>query len=126
MMAALCRKRVVSILFLSGLLQAGQVLPASQAELDKRCEEAREKKIAPLRQARIDECRSAGKRSPASCETFYSTYGDATGSVHTGAYTPRMFNDLPECVAARNARDAVRAGSAGSRGRESIPGRSDR
>lgn len=94
---------------------AGPLLSASQADLDKRCEDAREKKTAPPRKAEIDKCKAEKKRDPLTCETFYSTYGDATGSVNSGAYTPRMFDDLPECVAARNAGDNQQAGGARTR-----------
>lgn len=108
--------RVAPVAGILGLLFAAPLLSASQAELDQRCEDAREEKLAPLRQAEIDKCKAGKKRDPASCETYYSTFGDATGSVHSGAYKPRMFDDLPECVAAREARDKRSTGTpAGSR-----------
>ena len=60
------------------------------------CEEAREKLIAPLREAKIKECQSDPKNDPDWCERFYSTYGDATPRPG-GGVNPRMFDDIPEC-----------------------------
>ena len=69
-------------------------------ELGLRCEEAREKKIAPLRKAAIEEC-VAKDRSPKDarekCEKFYVDYG-AGARYKTGGHKERMFNDLPECL----------------------------
>ena len=38
------------------------------AELDQRCEEAREAKIAPLRAAEIENCKAQPRNDPAFCE----------------------------------------------------------
>lgn len=65
-----------------------------------RCEAARQKKLAPIRQRKIDRCNRSSNQPTAGCETFYSTYGNnsnhANGSVVRG-----RFYGLPECVAAR-------------------------
>ena len=60
------------------------------------CEQAREKLIAPLREAKIKECKSNPKNKPDECERYYSTYGDATARPG-GGVNPRMFDDIPEC-----------------------------
>ena len=72
--------------------------------LDQRCEDARERKIAPLRDAEIRECKQDRRNDPNWCETFYADYGDG-GRTVSGAVRPRMFDDLPECVDALNERN---------------------
>lgn len=85
------------------------------AELEARCEAARELKLAPLRQEKIDECKAQGNDA-ASCERRYADYGNA--SRQGGRYIERMFNDLPECAAAREAREGQREGTVPSTQRE--------
>lgn len=65
--------------------------------LDRRCEEARERKIAPLRAAEIAKCKDEGDKDPAWCERFYADYG-AGGRNVNDTYRPPMFHDLPECL----------------------------
>ena len=65
--------------------------------LDRRCEAAREKKIAPLRAAEIANCKEQEGNDPAWCERFYADYGDGGRTVE-GAFRPPMFHDLPECL----------------------------
>ena len=72
-------------------------------ELDRICEDAREAAIAPLRAAAIDECKAEPRSDPAYCERFYADYGDG-GRAESGAYRPRQFDDLPECVQAQQER----------------------
>ena len=76
--------------------------PASEmslAELNQRCEAAREAKIAPLRAAEIERCKSQQRSDPGFCERFNATFGDASRGPN-GVHIPRMFHDLPECVEA--------------------------
>lgn len=76
---------------------------AKQAELDAICEEARQKKIVPLREEMIEECVDKEQRSDrASCERFYANYGE-----RTGAQNP-LFYDLPECLKAHEYRTSYR------------------
>jgi len=76
----------------------------SLSELDRRCEDAREKKLAPLRKAEIENCIKTETGDKAWCETFWADYGDAT-RTRSGAFTPRMFHDLPECIEALDERN---------------------
>ena len=76
----------------------------SLAALDQRCEVAREKKIAPLREAEIQQCKQDRRNDPNYCETFNADYGDY-GRTASGVMRPRMFDDLPECVEAMNERN---------------------
>jgi len=76
----------------------------SFAALDQRCEVAREKKIAPLREAEIQQCKQDRRNDPNYCETFNADYGDG-GQTASGVMRPRMFDDLPECVEAMNERN---------------------
>lgn len=73
-----------------------------QKELDKACEAAREKKLAPLRDRYIEECVEQWKKDSAYCERYYSDYGARMGN------RPPLFYDLPECVAAFEYRHSQR------------------
>jgi hypothetical protein len=86
---------------------------ASLEALKQRCEEAREREIAPLRQAGIEECVSdrRSNRTREDCERIYEGFGQGGGTVG-GGFRTRLFNDLPECTEyfrARNAADAGRS-----------------
>ena len=66
-----------------------------QARLDAVCEQAREKKLAPMRAQFVEECvknRELADRK--ACETFYADFG-----AQSGRRAP-LFYDLPECVEA--------------------------
>ena len=71
----------------------------SIANLDLRCDEARERMIAPLREAEIAKCKQDQREDPAWCERFNVDYGEG-GRTVSGSIRPRMFDDLPECVEA--------------------------
>jgi len=75
----------------------------SLADLDRRCEDAREERIAPLREAEIAKCIQTETGDQAWCETFWADYGDPRQTV-SGALTPRLFHDLPECTEALDER----------------------
>ena len=79
-------------------------------ELEQRCEEMRENRIRPLREAEIEKCKEDETKDPAWCERYYKDYGNATRGPE-GKYTPRMFNDLPPCVQARELKAGTRSGS---------------
>ena len=80
------------------------------AELEQRCEEMREARIAPLREAEIEKCKAEKTMEPARCESYYKDYGDATRGAG-GKYTERMFNDLGPCVKAREMQSKSREGT---------------
>lgn len=71
----------------------------SIADLNLRCDEAREKMIAPLREAEIAKCKQDKREDPAWCERFNADYGEG-GRTVSGSIRPRMFDDLAECVEA--------------------------
>ena len=71
----------------------------SIADLNLRCDEAREKMIAPLREAEIAKCKQDKREDPAFCERLNADFGEG-GRTVSGAMRPRMFDDLPECVEA--------------------------
>jgi hypothetical protein len=74
------------------------------AALEARCESEREAKIKPLREMEIAKCKQKEERNdPQYCENFWRDYGNAVRN-RNGAMTPRMFDDLPVCVAAFKAR----------------------
>lgn len=71
----------------------------SLEELDRRCEDAREAMIAPLRRAEIEKCIETGTGDQAWCRAFWADYG-APSRTATGAFIPGMFYDLRECTEA--------------------------
>jgi hypothetical protein len=72
------------------------------AALEARCEQDREAKIKPLREMEIKNC-LANRSDLDYCTTFWKDYGNAV-RLKNGATIPRMFDDLPSCVAAFEAR----------------------
>ena len=84
--------------------QALDIREMSLADLDLRCDAAREKKIAPLREAAIAECQANRRNDPEWCVRFNADFGDGGRTVN-GTIRPRMFDDLPECVDALNERN---------------------
>ena len=89
------------------LFEKIDVTNMSIADLDLRCEDAREKMIAPLREAEIAKCKQDRTNDPAWCERFNADYGDG-GRTVSGSIRPRMFDDLPECVDAMQERNRRR------------------
>ena len=75
----------------------------SLADLDRRCEAAREKIIAPLRKAEIAKCIQTGTGDQGWCDVFWADYGDAQ-RTKSGVIIPRQFNDIPECLEALDER----------------------
>jgi hypothetical protein len=97
---------VLLLLPLSALAQSEAEL-RRYAELDRQCEAAREKKLAPLRTKKIEACARDQKRSRADCEREFADFGNTHARV-TGGATGGMFYDLPECLAATAARNQYR------------------
>jgi hypothetical protein len=98
---------VITLLCAPALLAAQQ--PTVQ-ELEQRCEEMRENRIRPLREAEIEKCKADETKDPAWCERYYKDYGNATRGPE-GKYTPRMFDDLAPCVQAREMKAKTREAS---------------
>jgi hypothetical protein len=98
---------VILLLYVPAQLMAQD---ATVKELEQRCEEMRENRIRPLREAEIEKCKADETKDPAWCERYYKDYGNATRGP-AGKYTPRMFDDLPPCVQAREKKAATRSGT---------------
>lgn len=75
-------------------------------ELQLKCEQAREARLKPLRDAEIAKCKAERGRDPAYCERYWKDFGDAS-RLANGNMKARMFDDLPECVAALKAKQAA-------------------
>ena len=75
----------------------------SADQLEVLCEEEREKRLAPEREQLIQDCINIKRKSPGYCERHYSDYG-AAAKLETGNVRPALYMDLPECVAAWEAR----------------------
>lgn len=74
------------------------------AQLRLQCEKERQEQLAPLREKEIEDCVNK-KNSREDCEAKFRDFGNA-GRTVTGASRLRMFDDLPSCVAAREAEQA--------------------
>ena len=64
---------------------------ARQAQLDWACEAARQIRLAPLREQRIQQCMRESGQERAACERLYGNYGERAGN------RPALFYDLPAC-----------------------------
>jgi len=92
----------LALLLASPLVAWGD--PAREvAALEAKCAQDREAKIKPLREAQIAKCKTDARNDPEHCEHFWSDYGNG------GRRRPRLFDNLPSCVAAANARKALHA-----------------
>jgi hypothetical protein len=104
-------KHITSLVILA--LLAGPALAQTEAEmkrldeLDRVCEAAREQRLAPLRAERIERCVTLEKRSREQCAAEYARWGD-TQPLAGGRARAGLFYDLPECVAAAEARQRYR------------------
>jgi len=86
------------------LVKEIDITQMSLADLDRRCEDAREERIAPLREDEITKCIQTETGDQAWCETFWADYGDSRRTV-SGAFIPRLSHDLPECIEALEERN---------------------
>ena len=87
-----CRVGLALLLLLTGM-------PGLHAEgwreLDAQCQQAREEKIKPLREEKIEQCTTVDGQPRDWCERYFRNYGfDGT---------PRLVLDLPICVQANEA-----------------------
>jgi hypothetical protein len=74
--------------------------------LEAQCEQEREAMIKPLREMEIAKCKADSHNDPSYCERYWRDYGNAVRHSN-GTMSPRMFDDLPICVAAFEARKAL-------------------
>ena len=90
---------LIRLVMFSLLIASVSLAYASQAsieELRAQCEEAREARLAPLREQEVQKCIAEKQKTPDECERFYSNYGDG-GRTAAGGHRERMFHDIPEC-----------------------------
>ena len=93
----------VAVALLAGTMSAAALDEGEVRELEQACEVAREQRLKPLRDAEIARCQQEKRSDPQYCERYWSDYGNAVRSPN-GQMQPRMFDDLPECVRANEAR----------------------
>lgn len=104
-------KRAASLIALA--LLAAPALAQTEPEmkrlddLDRVCEAAREQRLAPLRAERVERCVTIEKRSREQCTAEYANWGN-TQPLAGGRARSGLFYDLPECVAAAEARQRYR------------------
>jgi len=68
-----------------------------------RSNKEREKRLAPEREQLIQNCITNQRKSQGYCERYYSDYG-AAQRIENQRVRPALYFDLPECVAAEEAR----------------------
>jgi hypothetical protein len=78
------------------LYEKTDISKLSVIDLNARCDEAREKMIAPQRDAAIAKCKQDKREDPAWCERFNADFGEG-GRTITGSIRPRLYADLPQC-----------------------------
>ena len=93
-------------IMVSQVAAAAELTEQQVQAMEQKCETAREAKLKPLRDAEIARCKSERGTDPDYCERYFRNYGDSMRSAN-GTMTPRMFHDLPECVAALKARQEL-------------------
>lgn len=76
---------------------------AKLKKLDQQCEQARQKKLTPIKEKFTQECIDEGK-DPDYCQKRHADYGHRVGK------RPPLFYDLPECIEAFEFRKAYRSG----------------
>jgi hypothetical protein len=98
---------IAAALFFLGLPAAVIADQVSEVvALEAQCAREREALIKPLRDIEIAKCKADSQNDPAYCERFWKDYGNSVRIANAGM-TPRMFDDLPSCVAAFKARKAL-------------------
>ncbi len=75
----------------------------SLEQLERLCEEARQKILGPEREMLINLCIKAGKKQPEFCRHYYADWGDAM-RLDRATMRPALYYDIPECIAVRKAR----------------------
>jgi hypothetical protein len=94
-----------ALVILGGPLRVLADKASDVAALEAQCEAEREAKIRPLREMEIAKCKADQHNDDAYCERYWKGYGNAVRAAN-GSMIPRMFGDLPVCVAAFKARKA--------------------
>ena len=94
-----------ALLLLGGPLRVLADKESDVVALETQCEAEREARIKPLREMEIARCKADPNNDAAYCERFWKDYGNAVRTA-SGGMVPRMFGDLPVCVAAFKARKA--------------------
>lgn len=74
-------------------------------QLEALCEQEREKRLKPERERLIKQCIEQMGKSEEYCTAFYADHGDEV-RINRARVRPALYYDLPECVAAREAREA--------------------
>jgi hypothetical protein len=93
---------VILMSFTANVTAADNDRAVEQQRLDAACEAARQKKLAPVRQAEIKKCMTEQKKDRETCDKEFSHYGERSGN------RPPLFYDLPECKQATDFRNSYR------------------
>jgi hypothetical protein len=96
----------VALVLLGGPLSVLADKESDVAALEARCEAERQAKIKPLQEMEIAKCKADQHNDAAYCERYWKDYGNAVRGIN-GRVIPRMFDELPVCVAAFKARKAL-------------------
>jgi hypothetical protein len=75
----------------------------SVEQLEALCEREREKRLKPEREAHIKRCIDRGAKDPEWCERYFHDWGEPM-RLDIQSVRPALYYDLPECIAAKKAR----------------------
>jgi hypothetical protein len=87
----------------AGTAMARHLTEQQVKALEATCENAREARLAPLREQAIKDCIAQPRSDPGFCREHFKDFG-AARRLASGAVNPRMFHNIPECAAADEAR----------------------
>jgi hypothetical protein len=76
-------------------------------QLEALCEREREKHLKPEREELIRRCVKRGDKQPEWCKNYYADWGD-TKRLDRQRVRPALYYNLPECIAAKEARANAR------------------
>jgi hypothetical protein len=76
--------------------------------LDKRCEQARQETLKPVREKLVKDCVGTERRALQDCELQFAEYGEST-SGRNGNIIKGLYYDLAQCQEAKRAWDAWEA-----------------
>ena len=76
--------------------------------LDKRCEQARQKVLRPVREKLIEKCVGTERRALQDCRLEFNEYGESTTGAR-GNVIRGLYYDIAECAEAKRAWDAWEA-----------------
>jgi hypothetical protein len=92
---------VAALLLQAGQAAASHLSEAEVMEMERRCDQLRQQKLAPEKAAVLKQCLDAGELDRAACQQKAAEYGEQQTAP---LRRPGKYYDLPECQEAYQAR----------------------